>query len=406
MKILIVSQYFYPEDFRINDIAVSLVERGQEVTVLTGLPNYGMEGIPKDYRFFHKRKEVINGVKVIRVPITARRKGAIWRILNYMTFAIFGVLYARTTKLDFDCVFTYEISPVTMGIPAISFARRKNKKHLFYCIDIWPEVVLSWGGTKDGMIYKFAKRISNYVYKRCDLIAVSSEPFKNYLNESMGIEKSKMTYLPQHCDDTYPQIVGKYTDNNCTDFMYIGNIGSVQDVECIIEAANRIKDKDGFHIHIVGNGSNFDNIHDLSLKYGLDNIITFYGRVPSSELEELYLLADVFLITLKGDTYVGNTLPAKLQSYMSIGKPIIGAINGAGFEDIVNSGCGKVAPSGDSEALSQIMLDAINNPDIYREYGKSARAYYENNYTKDQFMDKLLKLLYSFYEEDKENVQE
>lgn len=404
MKILIVSQYFYPEDFRINDISVSLVEKGHEVTVLTGLPNYGMDGIPKEYRFFRKRKETYMGVKVIRVPITARRKGAFWRILNYMTFAIFGVLYAKTAKIDFDCVFTYEISPVTMGIPANSFARRKKKKHLFYCIDIWPEAVLSWGGTDSGTIYKFAKKISNYVYKRCDLIAVSSEPFEDYLNEKMGIDKKRISYLPQHCDDTYPQIVGKYIDNNCTDFMYIGNIGSVQDVECIIEAVNKIKDKEGFHIHIVGNGSNFDHVKDLSLKYDLNNIVTFYGRVPSSELEELYLLADVFLITLNGDTYIGNTLPAKLQSYMSIGKPIIGAINGAGFKAIADSGCGKIASSGDSETLSQLMLDAIKNPEIYREYGKLARTYYENNYTKDQFMDKLLKLLNSFEQEDKENV--
>ncbi|MEZ4358525.1 MAG: glycosyltransferase family 4 protein [Eubacteriales bacterium] len=401
MNILIVSQYFYPEDFRINDIAVSLVERGHQVTVITGLPNYGMDGIPREYRFFKKRKEVYKGVKVIRMPITARRKGAFWRILNYKTFALFGAFYAKTAKIDFDCVFTYEISPVTVGIPAISFARRKKKKHLFYCIDIWPEAVLSWGGTDKGIIYKIAKKISNYVYKRCDLIAVSSEPFEDYLNEKMGVDKSRITYLPQHCDDIYSNIAGKYTDNSCTDFMYIGNIGSVQDVECIIRAAKDLKDKEGFHIHIVGNGSNFDNVKNLSLQYGLDKIITFYGRIPYSELEELYILADAFLITLKGDSYIGNTLPAKLQSYMSVGKPVIGAINGAGANEVYKSGCGKVASSGDSETLAKIMLDVIKNPDIYKECGKSGRKYYEDNYTKDKFIDKLLNLFYSLLKGEK-----
>ena len=202
-----------------------------------------------------------------------------------------------------------------------------------------------------------------------------------------------MTYLPQHAEDLYTDICGVYEDDGQTDFLFAGNVGAVQDVECIIKAASHIPPDRPFMVHIVGAGSRLNACKKLAEKRGVQDRVTFHGRHPLSRMPGYYKMADCMLLTLRGGDMIGETLPAKAQSYLSVGKPIVGAIDGAGQEMIREADCGECVPAGDDDGLAAAMLQVIDHPAIYREKGRKGRRFFEENYTKALFMQRLLALL-------------
>lgn len=390
MKILIISQNFYPDNFAINDIVEKMVERGDDVTVLTGLPDYTTSKIPKEYKFGRNRKQVYKSAKVYRVSTIARRRGSIFRSLNYISYAVSASIFAIVHKFnDFDYIYVWEVSPVTMAIPAIVLKKKYKKPLLIYCLDIWPECVKAMGFKEKMLSYKIIRKLSKWIYGKANLIAVTSKPFKKYLNSVCDIDMKKMRYLPQYAssDLLYRDFTKK--KNGLIEFIYIGNIGKAQNIDCILKAFSIIKDRKDIKLHILGNGSEFKNMKSLANKLGLSEMVMFYGSKPYKESLEYYKKADACLIGLDGSNHIGDTLPGKIQTYMAVGKPIIGALNGAGNGVIKESKCGIAVKSGDYKGLAKAIIEFSNNKEKYIDAGENARNYFKTHFTEEEHFGKL-----------------
>ena len=393
MKILVVSQYYYPEQFQINEIAPELVKRGHQVTVLTGLPNYPHGIVPQEYRGGKKRQELIDGVKVIRCFETGRKKGKFNLALNYLSYATSASLKARRIKEKYDVVICYQLSPVTMACPAIVYKKKYNCKSLLYCLDIWPESAQAHVRNDKGILYQWIRRLSKGIYNQFDRILVTSRPFIDYMNEVNDIDLKKLSYLPQHADGSYLEMDLNAPDDGIADFMYAGNLGHGQVVENIILAAAELKDLDNFRVHIVGEGTKANDLKKLAQEHSVGDKVIFHGHRSRDQMPEMFKKADALLITLRGNNYVGNTMPGKLQVYMTTGKPILGAINGAAKQVITESGCGKSVAAGDYKGLSRIMREYIENPRQFSDCGRQGREYFRTNFTLDTFINGLEKAL-------------
>ena len=389
MRILIVSQYYYPEQFQINELAPELVLRGHKVTVLTGQPNYPKGEIYEGYE--DRLSEIIDGVQVIRTRIHPRKQGAIHLLWNYLSFAINGSIKAYRIKDDYDIVFAYQLSPVTSILPAIIYKSKHKIPLLTYCLDIWPASVEGHVKSKKSIFYRCISILSKKLYQQSDHIAVTSRPFINYLSKKHGIEKNRMSYLPQHSDASYVTMDLSTTDNDIVDFMYAGNLGRGQRIDVIIRAAAEI-DCDYFRIHILGDGSMKKELENLVKDLKVEEKVLFYGNKKRDELPYYYREADAFLLTLRGDNFVGNTMPGKLQTYMACGKPVFGAINGAAKEVIMSARCGACVPAEDYKGLARLMKDYIQNPMDYVSCGANGRKYFSENFTLKRFCDDLEKL--------------
>jgi glycosyltransferase involved in cell wall biosynthesis len=389
MKILVVCQMYYPEQFLINDIAPALVKRGHDVTVLTGLPNYPEGKVPQEYKWGRKRNEVIDGVKVIRCFEIGRHSGRISLILNYLSFELSANYKARFMPDSFDVVLSYQLSPILMTCPAIIYKKNHNAPVLLYCLDIWPESAKAHVKNDKGFLYKGIAKFSRSIYQNCDKIAVTSEPFIEYMKKVNGIPENKLCYIPQHADDRLLTEDLSAPDNHIADFMFAGNLGHGQTIEVIVKAAGILKNRNDFKVHIVGDGSRIEALKELAKTEGVEDKVIFHGRYPHSEMHQLYKMADALLITLRGNNFVGNTMPGKLQVYMTTGKPIFGAINGAARDVIKEAECGACVASGDYEGLAMLMKDFIENPHNYNECGKKAREYFKANFTKEIYINRL-----------------
>lgn len=402
MKILIVTQCFYPDIYAVNDIVKQLVERGHEVTVLTGLPDYTTSRLPKEYKWFRNRKQIYHGVKVYRVSTIARHHGAIFRCLNYMSFAISGWIFASLKKWeDFDVIYVWEVSPVTMAIPAIRLKNRYHKPLFLYCMDLWPESIKAMGFQEESLFYTLVHALSKWIYNRCDHIAVSSTPFFDYLNHVIKYPREKMSYLPQYASEELLQENLEKKPTNHTDFLFIGNIGKVQDVEKIIEASAKIPQELDYTIHLVGGGTNLESCKKLANDLQQMERIKFYGPVPANQTAAFYKIADACLLTLNGDNLIGHTLPGKVQTYMAAGKPILGAINGAGQEIIKESGCGLCVNAGDVNGLAKAMISFINDRERFSQCGEKARVYFKNEFTAKKHFESLENVLQKMKQKEK-----
>ncbi|NMH73900.1 glycosyltransferase family 4 protein [Bacillus sp. RO2] len=386
MKILVVCQYYYPEPFRISDICETLVKNGHEVTVLTGLPNYPEGRILDDYRNGNKRSEEINGVKVIRCFEIGRGNGNLQLFLNYLSFSVSASIKALLLKEKFDVIFVNQLSPVMMGIPAIFYKNKHNRKMLLYCLDLWPDSLAAGGIKESSIIYKVFKKLSKWIYSSADSIAVTSNMFKEYYKNTLGVNTDSIIHLPQYAEDLFSESV-EVTKENKFNFVFAGNIGDMQSVDTIIKAANELKERTEITFHIVGDGSKLEECKLLSEKLKLENIL-YYGRRPVSEMPKYYGLADAMLITLKDNKNISYTLPGKVQSYMAASKPIIGAINGEANQVITDAKCGLVCSAENYKELANLIIEFCNS-DKKEEIAKNSYDYYVSHYSKEKFISKL-----------------
>ncbi|MEE0944414.1 MAG: glycosyltransferase family 4 protein [Clostridia bacterium] len=389
MDILVISQYYYPEQFLINEIAPELVNKGHNITVLTGLPNYPEGKVLSDYKFGKNREEELDGVHIIRCTEVGRHKGPMWLMLNYITYPFFATIKLKKIKKKFDVILCYQLSPVIMALPAVKYRKKNKIPLLLYCLDIWPESAQAHIRNDKGFLYKLISKISKSIYKSCDLIAVTSEPFIEYMNGVNDISREKLVYIPQHAGDSLLNMDLTAENTQKVNFMYAGNMGAGQTVDVIVNAVAALKDRDDFLLHLVGDGSRLDELKKLASEKGIEDKVIFHGRHKMSEMADFYKTADVLVITLRGNNFVGNTLPGKLQTYMTTGKPIIGAINGAAKDVIETSGCGACVASGDYNGLARLMADVIENPEKYDKCGENARQYFRGNFTKQVFVERL-----------------
>ena len=394
MKILIVCQYYYPEQFLINQIAPELVKRGHQVTVLTGLPNYPSGIVPDEYRNGKKRHEYIDGVEIVRCEEHGRKGGPLHLLLNYLSYRRNGIKIAKSMPSGYDVVLCYQLSPITMLEPAIAYKKKYGTPILNYCLDLWPESAQAYL-PKRNPLYKLISNYCRNLYASCDRIAVTSQPFIDYIHNVNNISIDNLCYIPQHADDKMLDLDMTSKDNGIADFMFAGNLGKGQKIETIVKAAAIIKDRKDFLIHLVGDGTMRAELEELARNMDVYDKFIFYGNQKRDDMPKFYSMADALLITLRGNNAVGDTMPGKLQMYMTTGKPIFGAINGAAKQVIEESKCGACVKAEDAEGLARIMSSFIDSPKVYSECGDNARNYFRKHFTFEVYMNRLEKELSS-----------
>lgn len=393
MKILVISQYFYPEQFRINDIVTELVKRKHDVTVLAGIPNYPEGKIFQGYEDSYKKIEKHNGIKIIRCNNRPRHKGIINLIINYISYVRCANKYIKSFKEQFDVVYVYEVSPITMAIPAIKIKKMQNIPMYIYCLDLWPESAREYRQGKilseHGFIFKIIKFISSKIYCSADSIGITSPSFKEYLVNVCKVDEEHIHYLPQHSDDIAQDEDLTATDSEYINIFYMGNVGIAQNIKQIVDAVEKIKNLNGFKIHIVGSGSMLSFMKKYVNERGLKNKFVFYGKRPYSEMKKYYKMANACLLTLSSQTKIGLTIPGKLQNYMAAGKPIIASIDGDSVEIINTSKSGICVCADNSDELAKAIFEFVNNYDKYLVCGQNARKYYKENFTLETHVRKL-----------------
>lgn len=388
MRILVICQYYYPEPFRHPDICEELVKRGHDVTVVTGLPNYPMGDIYEGYRKGEKRDEVLNGVKVHRCFTIGRKQGALYRFLNYYSYAFSSVKYVKRIKEEYDVVFVNQLSPVMMANAAICYKKKYNVPVILYCLDLWPESLVAGGIKRGSIIYKFFHRTSGKIYKQIDKILITSRSFADYFEDEFGIRDTE--YLPQYAEAIFTPEQCEKTADEYIDLMFAGNVGVAQSVDTVIDAARLTSDIANLRWHIVGDGSEIERLKESAK--GLEQII-FHGRKPLEEMPKYYAMADAMLVTMQKDPVLSLTLPGKVQTYMAAGKPIIGAIDGETPIVIEEAHCGICGVAEDVEELAKNVRKYIKSD--RKSMGRNARKYYDSHFSKELFIDKLEQKLMS-----------
>lgn len=386
MKILVVCQYYYPEAFKVTDVCEALAELGHEVSVLTGRPNYPTGIVPEEYLGDKHSDEVVNGVHIYRCYERGRGKGAVNLALNYASFYFSAMKLVKKMDKDFDIVFSYQLSPIFMALPARWYKLKRHVPMFLYCSDLWPESLKVYIKGESNPIFKWVKGVSRKVYDACDRIATQSDIFVDYLNEVHNVPYEKMTYIPNFADEAYLEQDFSKKDKEYIDLMFMGNVGVAQDLEDVTESfAKAVYEtgNDKLRLHIVGGGVRLDAIKELAEKLNISEKVVFYGQRPQEEMPEFYRKADACIVSLKSDNQIGLTLPAKVQGYMAAGKPILGMINGSCRNVIEESGCGYCVSAGDIQGFKDCIIRFANEKDNHVELGNNAREYFVKNFRKD-----------------------
>ena len=397
MKILIVSQYFAPEKFKINDLAESLIERGHHIEVLTGLPNYPEGKFYKGYNFWNKSKEIKGNLIIHRARIFPRGSSSNIKLsINYISFVMFGVFKLFFIKSKFDKVFTFAPSPITVGIIGIVAAKIYGAKSYLWVQDLWPESVTSARNIRNKSFLKFLSVITRCIYRFTDIILIQSQQFENFI-KSQSINSKKIKYLPNYAEDFYTNKVSikKRLSNSKFNLMFAGNIGKPQNLELLVEAAKALMQyKLSIKFIIIGEGNNKTYIQSYVSKLKVENYFCFINSKDPKEMPGFFASADCLYLSLKKSPIFSVTIPSKLQTYMASGLPIIGSIDGVSSDIIKSSKSGFSSPSEDLDGLVKNILKMNNISLESREImGVNALNYYNLHFSKQVVIDNLEQIL-------------
>jgi len=400
LRILIVGQHYWPETFRITDIAEGLVERNYEVDVLCGTPNYPSGKFFKGYGFLRNKYEVRNGVTIIRVPEIPRGKNSSFRIfINYMSYPLFALLYVPYLLLfkKYDRVLAYQLSPVFMSLPAIIIAKCKRIPLFFYVCDFWPHSLFSIIKIKNLILRSIVTKVSYWHYRQSTgIIGVFKGMQEKFITE-VNIPKQKTLYIPQAPEKIYERsirsrdLVKRFRDDFI--IMFAGNINPAQCFDTITQAAKIVKDsgyKDVKYI-IIGDGMSKKWLVDEVERKGLTDQFVFEGLKPVEDIPKYQTIADALIVALSKSPLFEYGVPAKVYSYMPSGRPIVGAMNGEG-QRLINklSRCGICVDSGDAKALANAIGSLIDMPRTDRlRMGANGKKYYFKHFEREKNLDRL-----------------
>ena len=399
MKILIVSQYFWPENFKINDVAKGLVDKGYDVSVLTGLPNYPKGKIYNGYSFLKNKKENYEGITIYRSPLISRGNGSGFRLfLNYFSLAFLASLRVLFIKNNFDKILVYEVSPVTIGIPAIIAKYRFKAPIFFWVQDLWPESIIAAGGIKNKVVINLISKLTRFIYQHCEKILVQSRAFIPYIL-NQNVRKNKIIYLPNSTESFYNKVdvkkkFKKLMPNEGPILMFAGNIGEAQGFNTMIKSALYLNNL-GIKVNwvVLGDGRQRELIEKKINNLGHQKCFFFLGSYPSEEMPYFFACADALLVTLKKNLIFSMTIPNKIQSYMACSKPIIANIDGEGGRVILEAKCGLVSPAENYISFSKSIIDFLNLDAYEKELmGKNARLYFEKEFDREKQTNSIINI--------------
>ncbi len=383
-KYLLITNHFYPEVFRCNDIAFYLAQRGYEVKVLTGIPDYPQGKFHKGYSLLKRRCETINGITIVRVPIIPRGNAkAIRMMIHYASgifFFFFHALYQAIFH-KYDAIFIHNTSPAFICLPALLIKKLRGTPIDHWILDMWPES-LAAGGITNPRIYAIVEKMMSMIYRNSDILHISSMGFRRLLLEK-GVPEYKIEYLPNFCEDTstnselkpIPQLPNGFI------IMFAGNIGEAQNMENVMKSALHLKDEKDIHFVILGDGRKKKWVENYIKDNNLENTVHLMGRWPIDTMSAFFAKADVMLVSLADEVAFNLVLPAKVQAYMVNKKPIIAMLNGEGQEVLKTADCGWYVNSDDIEGMTSTIKRIAKMPKEIRETkGLNGYNFYLKNF--------------------------
>ncbi len=394
--ILVISQYFYPEQFRINDICTEWVKKGYKVTVLTGIPNYPQGKYYDGYGLLKKRQEKYNGINIIRIPLIPRGNNSIMLVLNYLSFVVSGFLWKLFTKINADFVFVFEVSPMSQALPGVWYARKKSIPCYLYVQDLWPENVKEVAGIRNKKVLNLIGNMVDYIYARCTKIFTTSNSFVDSIAER-GVERDKIEYWPQYAEDFYVPLkegnINEIPDDDAFNIIFAGNIGKAQGLEVLPKTAKILKEKSikrKIRFNIIGDGRYKEELKEYVNENDLDDMFNFIDRQPAIRIPEFLSVNDVAFISLTSSPLFSKTIPAKLQSYLACGIPIIASVEGETSKILNEASAGLSCRPGNPQDLTEVIIEMINkSEEEIRNLRKNARTYYINNFEKRKLLNRM-----------------
>jgi len=394
MKILFYNQYFWPENFSINDLVLSLKNIGHEVSVLTGQPNYPDRSEFRNYKWWFFSKELWNGIIINRIPLFPRGKSKFSLILNYLSFIISGILFSPFIlfKKKYDVIFVYGTSPVFQVIPASFLGWLKGVPVVLWVQDLWPQSAEATGYITSTWLLKILEKFVIFAYRGTDLLLVQSEAFiKPVKKLSLNVP---VIYHPNSVDNIFSSTKKYKTKVNSLkggfNVMFAGNVGEAQSVNTILEAAVILKKHKEIKFIIVGNGSKINWLSNQIKKKSLNNIF-LEGRYPMEEMPNLLKSASALLVSLKNQHIFSLTIPNKLQAYLAVGKPIIASLNGEGARIVKEAKAGLTANAEDPKSLAEAILKMyLMTSEERSKLGENGKKYFKKYFDKNLLVEKLI----------------
>lgn len=398
LHILLVSQYFHPESFRINDIAVEWVKRGYKVTVLTGIPNYPQGIYYEGYSKTDRNYEEWNGIEIIRLPIEPRKTGSFNLAKNYLSFVLAGRKWIKRTNIDADVVFTYEVSPMTQALVSVWYAKKKKIPHILYVTDLWPENVEIITGIHNKLFLWPIQAMVDYIYKRTTRILTSSKSFIGAIKKR-SIPESQIEFWPQYAEDFYkPAERINNTiipDDGVCNLVFAGNIGYAQGLGILVKTAAKLRGEGELvRFNIIGNGRFMPQLQKDIAELKLENYFNFIERKPPEEIPAYLAAADALLITLSKSDVFSITIPAKTQSCLACGRPILVSADGEVQQVIKDANAGLVSNSEDVEGFVNNIKFFIKMEKKQREeLGANALSYSRRCFNKESLLERMDQIL-------------
>lgn len=391
MRILVVTQYFWPENFKINDLCDGLIERGHDVTVYTGIPNYPEGQFYPGYSFQGPYTEMKGLIKIIRSPLLPRGKNkSLQLILNYFSYFIFATFLAPfLVKGKYDIIFVNGLSPITVAIPGLFLKYIKRIPMYFWVADLWPESLEATGIVKNKQQLKIIGSLISFMYKKSDKVLVTSKGFMPRLKK-LGVSDSQLVYFPQWPESLFSRAVDQSFNDllipeNGLKIMFAGNIGSSQDFPTIVKAAEILRNHKDIFFLILGNGNMKHWALEEVKKLGIEDNFIFLGSKPIEMMPEYYSKADLMLLSLSDTDLFSITVPAKLQSYLAVGKPILASINGEGAAIVNDHKAGLTVEASNPKELAAAILKMKSlSLEELKAIGRNARKCHELNYDRDK----------------------
>jgi glycosyltransferase involved in cell wall biosynthesis len=396
LNLLVFTQYFWPENFRINDLVKGLLAKGIHVEVMTGQPNYPEGKVFEGYRSWNFIKTFWNDVVVYRLPLFPRgHRSSIRLMLNYLSFIVSGILLASFAlrRKKVDIIFVYAISPILQVIPAIFLKWIKGAKLVVWVQDLWPESVEATGFIRNKWLLILLRSLVRWIYRHTDFILVQSEAFIEPV--AALADRRKITYYPNSAEDIFSSALISEecpikTLNNGFSIVFAGNLGAAQALDVILDAAALLKDEPEIRFFLVGSGSRADWVQDQIKMRGLNNVI-MTGQYPVQSMPAIFNKASVLLVTLKDEPIFYHTVPSKLQVYLTTGRPIIACLNGEGARIVRQANAGLACPAEDANALAGAVRQMLALTDAERhQLGINGQSYFKKHYDSNMLIQVLI----------------
>ena len=393
-KILIVTECFYPEEFKINDIAISWKEKGFDIDVLTLTPTYPLGKVFQGYQNNLLKKDFYQGINVYRLfAVTGYQNNTFNKLLKYFNFMILGSIAALLLGRKYDYVFGYNLGALTDMVPAVLIRKLYRKPVLFWVQDLWPDSVYAYGYKKSKILSFFLEIFVGMIYRNATSILISSKGFESKLKPYVK-KNSKFHYFPNWADDLNMNLVSaKFSIDTKVHFTFAGNIGKVQNLDNIIKAYSSLSEgyKKRSQLNIIGDGSNLKHLIFLSAN---NKHIIFHGGKPREKMAKYYKASDFLIISLKDEPVFYATVPAKTQTYIAAKKPILAFINGETAKIILDNNLGLYANPSDIKSIKNVFEDCIDlSNDKKKEFVENCDLLQSTTFNKKLIIENMTNIL-------------